>query len=225
MWGDRSPFRNIGQRHLDAEVCTGHGTERLDRDAVRAAGKLVIFQTGINAVAAHQMVIKNSPGHAARAVKAGRAEAIPLHSIDLDASLCIEEGPEQDAAQRTAVFHRGAQICNERLQHGVDAVGSGTAGNNAFHFKRGQTGQLRCNTLGQLQAVQGVLAAVAPRPAGIVHLRPQDDRILHAVGHAGADGGIFTEQQPRFLPQPEKQSVKHYFRLQSAQRISGASIV
>ena len=67
------------------------------------------------------MVIKNSPGHAARAVKAGRAEAIPLHSIDLDASLCIEEGPEQDAAQRTAVFHRGAQIRNERLQHGVDA--------------------------------------------------------------------------------------------------------
>ena len=182
VWGDRSPFRNIGQRHLDAEVCTGHGTERLDRDAVRAAGKLVIFKTSVNAVAKHQMVIKNSPGHAARAVKAGRAEAIPLHSIDLDAALCIEEGPEQDAAQRTAVFHRGAQICNERLQHGVDAVGSGTAGNNAFHFKRGQTGQLRCNTLGKLQAVQGVLAAVAPRSAGIVHLRPQDDRILHAVG-------------------------------------------
>ena len=111
------------------------------------------------------------------------------------------------------------------VQHGVDAVGAGTAGNKAFHFQRGQTGQLRCNTLGQLQAVQGVLAAVAPRPAGIVHLRPQDDRILHAVGHAGADSGIFTEQQPRFLPQPEKQSIKHYFRLQSAQRISGASIV
>ena len=185
----------------------------------------MILQTGINAVAAHQMVIKNSPGHAARAVKAGRAEAVTLHSIDLYAALCIDKGPEQDAAQCTAVFHRRAQICNEGLQHGVDAIGAGTAGNKAFHFQRGQPGQLRCNALGQFQAVQGILAAMAPRAAGIVHLCPQDDRILHAVGHAGADSGIFTEQQPRFLPQPEKQSIKHYFRLQSAQRISGASIV
>lgn len=115
MRGDRGPLRHIGQRHLDAEVCAGHGAERLDRDAVRAAGKLVIFQTGVNAVSAHQMVIKNSPGHTARAVKAGRAETITLHGIDLHAALCIEEGPEQDAAQCTAVLHRRAQVCNEGL--------------------------------------------------------------------------------------------------------------
>lgn len=162
----------------------------------------MIFKTSVNAVAAHQMVIKNSPGHAARAVKAGRTEAVTLHSIDLDAALCVDKRPEQDAAQRTAVFHRSAQICNERLQHGVDAVGAGAAGNKTLHFQRGQPGQLGSNAFGQTQTVKGVLAAMAPRPATVIHLRPQDNGIFHAVGHADTDGSILTEQQPRFLPQP-----------------------
>ena len=113
--GNGSPFRNIGQWDLNAEVRTGHGAKRLDRDGVPVAGKLVIFQSGEDAVAAHKVVIKNSPGHASGAVKAGRTEAVALHHVNLNAALCIEKRAEQHTAQCAAVLDRDPKPRNERL--------------------------------------------------------------------------------------------------------------
>lgn len=225
MRGQCSPLDNVGQRNFNADVSACHGTERLDCDGVFFAGKLVVFQPGVDTSAPHQMIVKNSPGHTSGAVKAGGAEAISLHHIDLDVALRGEIGPEQHSAQSTAVFHGNAQVGNKGLEQLVDAVCPGTAGNKTFHFQRGQPGQFSGNALGQAQTVQRVFSAVTPWAAGIVHLCPEGDGTLHGGRHADVDGSVLPKPKPGLLPQPRKQLVKHYLALQSAQRMSGANIV
>ena len=225
MRGQCSPLRNVGQRNFDTDVSACHGTERLDGDGIFPAGKLVVFQPGVDAATPYKMIVKNSPGHTSGAIKAGGTEAIPLHHINLDAALRVEIGPEQYPTKGTAVLHGNAQVCNKGFEQRIDAVRPGTAGDKAFHFQCGQPGQLGGNALRQAQTVQRVFAAVTPWAAGIVHLCPEGDGTLHGGRHADADGSVLPEPEPGLLPQPRKQFVKHYLALQSAQRMSGANIV